>query len=116
MVEKLLLFEPDLLFSSRIEGAATRFQLEVKVTVTVDELQRSVKESAPRMLLVDLDAMPAGVPLSELVHGRCRVVGYYSHADSKLATRALASGFQMVIPRRSFMGHLNKLLADIGSG
>ena len=116
MGEKVLLFEPDLLFSSRIESVASRFQLEVKVTVTAEELRRAVQESVPKVLLVDLDALPGSVSLSELVDGRCKVVGYYSHADSKLAARASANGFEMVIPRRSFMEQLNKVLAEIASG
>lgn len=117
MEKKLLLFEPDMLFASRIEGVATRSELEVKVTVTVDELERALRESVPKALIVDLDVLAAiGAPLLERLRNQCKLVGYYSHADSKLAAQALASGFEIVVPRRSLMDRLSKLFADIGSG
>ena len=114
---EVVLFEPDMLFSSRIESVATRFGLVVKVAVTVGELERALRESVPKLLLVDLDALTnGGVSSLGSVYIGCRRVGYYSHADSKLAAQALACGFEMVMPRRAFKVQLNKILADLGSG
>ena len=96
---------------------AARFGLVVKVAVTVGELERALRESVPKLLLVDLDAlMDGGVSSLGSVYTGCRRVGYYSHADSKLAAQAFACGFEMVMPRRAFMVQLNKILADLGPG
>jgi hypothetical protein len=116
MGEEVLVFEPDLLFSSKIESAAGKSGLEAKVTITVDELQRALRESVPKALLVNLDIL-ANVAASAVasVRGRCKLIGYYSHVDSKLAAQALASGFEEVIPRRTFVNKLNEIFADISS-
>jgi hypothetical protein len=113
---ELFLLESDLLFSSRIESAASRAGLKVKIMVTVDQLQKALEESVPKALLVNLDALP-GVDrsLAGLLQGRCKLIGYYSHADSKVASQALASGFEMIIPRRKFVDKLNEIFADISS-
>ena len=113
---ELFVLEPDLLFSSRIEGAASRSGLKVKIMVTVDQLQQALEESVPKGLLVNLDVLP-GVDrsLAGLLQGRCKLIGYYSHVDSKIASQALTSGFEMIIPRRTFVDKLNEILADISS-
>ncbi|HYB84924.1 MAG TPA: hypothetical protein VED86_06305 [archaeon] len=116
MVEKVLVFEPDLFFSSRIESAAEGFGLQTKVTVTEDELQSAMEESVPKALLVNLDSLPsAGQSLVGHVKGRCVLIGYYSHVDSRLATQALAGGFERVMPRRTFVAELNEIFADLSS-
>lgn len=116
MGEKVLVFEPDLLFSSRVESAAAKFGLQAKVTVTVQELQSAMRESVPKAVLVNLDALPsAGPSLAGAVRGQCVLIGYYSHVDSGLATQALDSGFERVMPRRIFVGKLNEIFAELNS-
>jgi hypothetical protein len=113
---KVLVFEPDLLFSSRIESVGSKLGLDVKVAVSLNELKQGLSESVPRMLLVNLDAL--GVrpkSLVGLVRGGCRLIGYYSHVDSKLAKEALADGFEMVIPRRALADRLGEIFAATGS-
>lgn len=112
----MLLFEPDLLFSSRIEGAGHRFGLDVKVATTLSELEAAVKGAVPGVVVVNLDTSGLDYkPLLGLIQGKCRLVGYFSHVDSKLAVDALASGFELVIPRRTFLDRLGEVFADIGS-
>jgi DNA-binding NtrC family response regulator len=116
MAERVLLIEPDLLFSSRIESVAKKNGLDVRVTVTVGELEAVLKESVPRMLLVNLDA--PGVDsrlLVRLVHGASRLIGYYSHVNSKVATEAVSNGFEAVVPRRVFATRLGEIFANIRS-
>jgi len=111
---KVLVFEPDLMFSSRIESIAANAGLEVKVTSSLDELERAVQESAAKALIVNLDVFPNVSSLFlDSVRGRCRLLGYYSHVDSKLAAHALAIGFEEVMPRRTFVDKLKGLLTDL---
>jgi hypothetical protein len=81
------------------------------------ELTASLKERLPEVLLVNLDALAerheslAGL----LPTGRCRILGYYSHVDTKSAQEASRSGFDLVIPRRSFVIKVNEIFAQVAS-
>lgn len=112
----VLIFEPDLMFSSRMESAVVRVGLEARVTVTIAELGRFIQQIVPKALLADLDAL-GGSGLSSVasVRGRCRLIGYYSHVDSELGAQARANGFDQVMPRRAFVEKLNAILADLNS-
>ena len=113
----MLIFEPDLLFSSQIENAAHKVGLGVKVTVSVSEVKQALRDWTPRMVLANLDALGGDSKvLVGLVQGACRLVGYYSHVNSRLATEALACGFEVVLPRRAFVERLSEILAVTGSG
>jgi hypothetical protein len=113
----VLVFEPDLLFSSQIENAAHKAGLGVKVTVSVSEVKQALRDWTPRMVLANLDALGGDSKvLVGLVQGACRLVGYYSHVNSQLATEALACGFEIVLPRRAFVERLSEILAATDSG
>jgi hypothetical protein len=115
-VSKVVVLEPDLLFSSKIESAGRKSGLDVKVVVTFEELQRMITTSIPKILLVNLDVLlPEAIPFLSSAKGSCRLIGYYSHVNSKLATAALANGFEVAIPRRTFTERLVDIFADIGS-
>jgi hypothetical protein len=117
MNPSVVLYEPDLLFSSRIESMCSRSGLDVKATVTVGDLHEVVRNSVPKMLIVNLDALREPCTgLVESIRGRCRLVGYFSHADSKLAKKARAVGFTDVIPRRIFAEKLMGILCEFSSG
>ena len=111
-----MVFDPDLLFSSRIEAACRKHGLQVKIAPSLDELQLRLEESLPQALIVNLDALKSVDKLSrQSLRGSCRLIGYYSHLDSDLAREALDNGFEIVVPRRGFMDRLSSILAEIGS-
>jgi len=115
-VARVVVFEPDLLFSSKIENAARKSGLEVRVVVTFGELQRVLADSVPEVLFANLDDPGANAAsISMLAKGSCRLMGYYSHVNSRLAADALASGFEAAIPRRTFNDRLADIFADISS-
>ena len=118
MVVQVLAYEPDLMFSSRIESAARKLGLEVKVASNIAELNLVVKESVPKVMLVNLDAVKErGESCAELVRvAKSKIIGYYSHLDSKFAEEALAAGFEFVIPRRAFAVEVHDILSTAGSG
>jgi len=113
----MLLFEPDLLFSSKIESSSRRAGLDVKVVATANELQQAVRDEVPTMLLVNLDALEGDLKsLVELLKGKCRLIGYYLHVNSTLGRNALAEGFEVAIPRSAFAAALGEILATTRSG
>jgi len=114
----VLVYEPDLFFSSRIESAGNKFGLEVNTITNMNELHERLKEGLPKLLLVNLDALEKqDEPLEMLVsQGSCRLIGYYSHVQTEFAEKALNRGFEIVIPRRAFAVKLREIFAQVSLG
>ena len=115
MAALVLVCEPDLLFSSRIESAGKKFGLEVKTATNMNELRERLSERSPKLLLVNLDALDErDESLAELFSpGSCRLLGYYSHVQAESAEKALKRGFESVIPRRAFVVKLGEIFAQL---
>ena len=111
---EVLVYEPDLLFSSGIESAARRHGFDVKLIDTPTELAESLNEKTPSVVVVNLDAIENIDTFSGLT-GRqgCRFVGYYSHVDARVGEDAMKAGCETVLPRRAFVARLNEILAMI---
>jgi len=114
----VLIYEPDLFFSSRIESAGEKFDLKVKTISNMNELRERLKKGLPKLLLVNIDALEEqDESLEGLVpNGSCKLIGYYSHAQAESAEKALKRGFEIVIPRRAFAVKLGEIFAQISSG
>jgi hypothetical protein len=115
MAPVVLVYEPDLFFSSRIETAGKRCGLEVNTVTIMNELRERLKEGLPKLLLVNLDALEERhESLAGLVSpGSCRLLGYYSHVHADSADKALRSGFESVIPRRAFAVKLTEVFSEV---
>jgi len=114
LVAELLVFEPDLLFSSQIESAATKRGFNVRVSSNLKALSQLLAEAKPGMVIVNLDRVEDFDFLRSL-KGRTetsRFVGYYSHVDAKVAEEAKNAGFEIVLPRRAFVSKLSEILSD----
>jgi ActR/RegA family two-component response regulator len=112
-----LVYEPDLLFSSGIESAARKHGFDVKLTTSATDLVESLKENAPSVVVVNLDAVGILSVLGGLPRKQdCRFVGYYSHINARAAEEAKKAGFETVLPRRAFVGKLNEILAMVKLG
>jgi hypothetical protein len=117
MSVQILVYEPDLLFSSRIESTGERFGLEVKTMTTMNAVRDSLRAGLPKLLVVNLDVLEERhESLMELVHtGNCKSLGYYSHVNANFAEEALRSGFEIVIPRRALAVKLVEIFAKVSS-
>lgn len=75
------------MFSSRIESAAERAGIQVKVMNNLEEFLEETRQTTPRVALVNLDATEGKLATLEGVAKKasCKVVGYYSHVNSGLA-------------------------------
>lgn len=92
---RVLAFIPDLMFGSTVVSALQRAGHEVELASALAEAQDV------DLLVVDLtadaeeriarvrQARPAGVP----------VLGFYSHVETDVRSRAEAAGFDLVVPR-----------------
>ena len=115
---QLIVFEPDFLFSSRIESAAERAGIQVKVMSNLQEFLEETRKSTPRVVLVNLDATEGKLALLEEVAKKaaCKVVGYYSHVNSGLAEVARSIGIGLVLSRGAFTHELEGILKELRLG
>jgi CheY-like chemotaxis protein len=106
----------DLLFRSRISAAAKALGIDLRFARSAEELVGEARASAPRLVIVDLnsrrlgpfdivaalkaDPALAGVP----------IVGFVSHVQADLVTRARDAGVDQVLARSAFVARLPELL------
>jgi CheY-like chemotaxis protein len=107
----------DLIFFSRIAGAARAAGLTVRQAKTTPELLALARQAVPGGVIVDLQNPGLDLPalLTEL-RAACpampRVVAYGSHVEAGALRSARQAGCDRVMPRSQFAEELEK---DIGA-
>jgi hypothetical protein len=106
----VVLFEPDLLFASKVEAAARKLNLRMKV-VDIDSLPDELKKVGPGRFIVSLDSLEGRLSmLKERVGGNSAVIGYYSHVKGQLAEEAKRVGVEKVFSRGAFSARIEEIL------
>jgi CheY-like chemotaxis protein len=106
----------DLLFASRIRGAAAAAGVEAIVVRTAEELIRASRERRPRWILVDLDARVAdavgaiAAVRAEADRSGSRILAFGAHVDREALRSARAAGADRVVARSAFVRELPGLL------
>jgi CheY-like chemotaxis protein len=103
----------DLFFQMKVAETAKHLGLELKVAANGDSLMQLL-ESAPKLLIVDLNARSGAIGAIERVKAAgngVRMVGFLSHVQTDLAAQARAAGCDEVMPRSSFTQNLAAILA-----
>ena len=103
----------DLFFQMKLAETAKQLGVEVKVATTGDGLM-SLMESAPKLVIVDLNARSQPLQVIERVRQSnrdIRVVAFLSHVQTQLAAQAQAAGCTEVLPRSSFTQNLAAILS-----
>src|SRR5437867_1852073 len=101
----------DLFFQMKLAETAKQLGVEVKVAANGDALV-SLMESAPKLVIVDLNARSQPLQAIEKVRQvskEVRVVGFLSHVQTQLAAQAQAAGCNEVLPRSSFTQNLGAI-------
>lgn len=107
----------DLIFFSRVAGAARARGLVVKQAKTAVSLLEMAKREPPGGVILDLqnDGLNLPVLLSEL-HAVCpampNVIAYGSHVEAETLRAARAAGCDKVMPRSQFVELLTTAIAD----
>src|SRR5215469_70446 len=102
----------DLFFQMKLAETGKQLGVEVKVATNGDALM-SLMESAPKLVIVDLNARSQPLQVIERVRQSnkdIRVVAFLSHVQTQLAAQAQAAGFNEVLPRSSFTHNLASIL------
>jgi DNA-binding NarL/FixJ family response regulator len=108
----VVLFSTDLMFESRVEGAARFVDLELRQVGRLEDCVTLVNQPACVLLLLDLEAtsvVPQEV-ISALGTPRPPVIAYGPHVQSDLLESAVAAGCDQVLPRSRFVNELNSIL------
>jgi len=108
----------DLFFASKIRGTAEQAGLRVDFPRGADALLAAADGAdLPRLFLFDLHARRYGdlFALAEQLRQDERLravplVGFFSHVQTELQRRALAAGFDKVLPRSAFTKNLPDIL------
>ena len=106
---------PDLLFGSKVQGLLTAGGHDVALVGSQDAVREHI--AASDVLVVDLTVDDiAGIALLESLKadesvGETRTLAFYSHVDAGVRARAIAAGFDLVVPR-SRMAREGSALVD----
>jgi len=92
-VARVTALVPDLLFGSNVQGSLSAAGHEVRLVGTAD----AVDPAATDVLVVDL--MAEGVDPAALAALGPRTLGFFAHVEPEIRERAVAAGFDLVVPR-----------------
>jgi hypothetical protein len=90
----VVVYEPDLFFSSKIQSLVKGLAVPASVVTDINELKRKLAENSPRLIILNLDALEGSLASLEGVFTDKPglLIGYYSHTNRKLAEEAKKSG------------------------
>jgi len=117
-VVRLTVFEPDLLFSSKVESVCAKLGVETRTLTTFQDLRASLSVEPPNVLVINLDSLDDELgSLKDLIQKKpLKTVGYYSHVNAKLAEEARKIGVDLVIPRGAFANKIQDTLSELMRG
>ena len=118
MKKQVIAVVDDLLFASKIRGAAGQAGAEVRFVKTAEALLEAARSGEPAVVILDLqtsllDPFAAAEMLKTDERTRAvSVVGFFPHVQADLQRRAQAAGIEHVMPRSVF----NQRLPEIVGG
>jgi hypothetical protein len=106
----VLVFDPDLLFSSKVAGAVKRISLDCKVISTLSDLVSATPANSQAVIL-NLDVFGQRYELLDKFsqHGT-KLLGYYSHVNVEVDKLAKSKGITS-FPRGVFISKLEEVLS-----
>jgi hypothetical protein len=114
--DNIVLFEPDLLFSSKVEAVARKLNIDLKVVTSRAELLHEWDEGAAKGYIISLDSLEGELPvLGKYANDVTNVVGYYSHVKTHLADEAERAGIRTALSRGAFAARMQETLTEMSS-
>jgi len=100
---------PDLLFGSNVQGALTAAGHEVQLVGSA-----AAVDATAEVLVVDL--MADGVDPAALARLGPKTLGFFAHVEPEVRARAVAAGFDLVVPRSRMHREGAALVAKLAAG
>ena len=98
----------DMFFASKIRAVAEAVGVEISFPRTREALIEKAREA--RLIIVDLHNQKIdSVELARQLSG-VKLIGFFSHVETELRQRALAAGYDEVLPRSAFVRDLAQIL------
>ena len=111
MSEIIIAVVDDMFFASKIRAVAEAVGAEISFPRSKEALIQKVRETKPRLVIVDLHNQKIDPnEIAKELTG-IRLLGFFSHVQTDLQQKALAAGFDQVIPRSVFARDLPKILS-----
>lgn len=110
----------DLIFASRVAGAARAQAAPLRSAKNWSELAIFCEQSTPACVIIDLNT--AGLNIEQAAGAltalapRPRLIGYGSHVDTATLKKARDAGFDVVWPRSKFAEELESALPGWAAG
>ena len=113
MGQAIIAVVDDMFFAAKIRAVAEAVGVEISFPRNLEALVQKVRESKPRLVIVDLhnQKIDANAVARELKSDDVRLLGFFSHVQTELQRNAMEAGFDQVIPRSVFARDLGKILA-----
>jgi DNA-binding NarL/FixJ family response regulator len=110
----------DLLFSSKIRGAAQHAGQTIHFVRSADAVIGELREKQPALVIFDLDRASLS-PIASIASVKAqpdlahiRLVGFVSHVHADVIEAARRAGIDQVMARSAFVATLPQLLANAG--
>jgi len=100
---------PDLLFGSNVQGALAAAGHEVQLVSGAGAV-----DATADVLVVDL--MADGVDPAALAQLGPKTLGFFAHVEPEVRARAVAAGFDLVVPRSRMHREGAALVAKLAAG
>ena len=116
MSKNVIVVVDDLFFASKIRGTAEQVGVNVVFAKTIDAVIDAAEKENPTLIIADLnsercDVMELGQRLKSNAKLReVSLVGFFSHVQTELQSRAEQAGFDRVMPRSAFTKNLPAVL------
>lgn len=111
---QILALVDDIFFQAKMLETAKHAGVEVKAFASGEALLAEISQSAPNLVVVDLNARHA--PMETIaslrpLNSKIPVIGFFSHVQTELAERALEAGCTQVMPRSKFTKDLSAIFS-----
>lgn len=115
----VLFLTSDLMFSSRVTGAAKQFGVSIAVVGTRAKLEQQLASEPVAMVLVDLEHREAVPTELSAIFARSsprpKTIAYGPHVKENLLAAAQAAGFDFVMSRGQFDKQIGSLFQTLAS-
>ena len=98
----------DMFFASKIRAVAEAVGVEVSFPRNKDVLIEKARDA--KLIIVDLHNQKLDpIELARQLSG-VKLIGFFSHVETELRQKALAAGYDQVLPRSAFVRELPQIL------